>query len=331
MREDIFQAAEVWHPDDKVFLKSQWGWEPAEWGFLAFSKKTRRDNVAKSHPKPFIGLIYSTQRVRPGREDQSLKICGFYVVSNEHVARADYALTAQGPDPHADRWLFGLKPLSAFSFLPDVRPLAREIFPEFSEKNTWRSIGSLGRPLKCEDNRLIKLRELPVTEAALFKPWEGSLPVDIQPRACLPWTKAGPQRETGYWVEPPDPNLRRSLYIMRLHGEEANFLLDPPGDRWIVKVGLSCDPNRRLSALAGMMPQGKYCWATVYPETKPTTALPYNFKAAVAGEDAMKRYLGTTPSNHLGGEFYAATQEQIVEAWNLGNKAAKAVQEAVST
>jgi hypothetical protein len=33
----------------------------------------------------------------------------------------------------------------------------------------------------------------------------------------------------------------------------------------------------------------------------------------------------------LGGEFYAATQEQIEEAWNLGNKAAKAVQEAVST
>jgi len=330
MREDIFQAAEVWHPDDSVFLKSQWGWEPSEWGFLAFSNKTRRDNVAKANPTTFIGLVCSTKRVRPGREDQALKICGFYVLSNEHVSRADYARPAQGQDPFPNRWLYGLRPLSAFSFLPDIRPSVRDIFAEFNAKNTWQSIGSLGRELDNNDIRLAKLRELPVTEDALFKPWDGSLPKQIKPRACLPWTKAGPQRERGYWVEPPDPNLRRSLYIMRLVGKEVHFLLDPPANRWIVKVGLSCDPNRRLAALAGMMPQGQFDWKRIYPEDDLMTNLPYTFKAAEAGELAMKKHLGNTPSNHLGGEFYAGTKEQIEEAWGLGNKAAIAFQEVVS-
>ena len=49
---------------------------------------------------------------------------------------------------------------------------------------------------------------------------------------------------------------------------------------------------------------------------------PYNgFKAAVAGEDAMKRHLARN-AEWLGGEFYLTSEAEIELAWRLGHEAA---------
>lgn len=40
----------------------------------------------------------------------------------------------------------------------------------------------------------------------------------------------------------------------------------------------------------------------------------------------MKRFLGASPKNHLGGEFYIASTENIEIAWLTGRKKAEAAQ-----
>ena len=319
-----FKASDVWKDNDPALLKSQWGWDPKRWGFLAFTDKGRRNRLASKMQKPFIGLIYSTRNIPADQREMAGKVCGFYILSDQPVDRADYAVPSPQPDPNAGRWLHGLRPYSAFSFLPEDRKVAAALFGEFNEKNTWRSIGHHGREMDPKDIRLGGLRSLRVTEAALFKPWNDEPPTALEVRPCLPWTKAGPEQKNGYWVEPSDPNLRRSLYILRMVGDEEHFLNERPAGRWIVKIGLSYAPDRRLDALSASLPKGRFNWQRLHPDTIAPDEMPYSFAQAKSGEDDMKRYLGSISGSHLGGEFYAATSEEIKEAWRLGNETASA-------
>ena len=74
---------------------SFWRWDPETWGAVGWTKergRTRRDNLLKQLPKPFICVGYVTgSRKRPDT-DPELKgmTAGFYLVSHEAGDRDEF-------------------------------------------------------------------------------------------------------------------------------------------------------------------------------------------------------------------------------------------------
>ncbi len=87
----------------------------------------------------------------------------------------------------------------------------------------------------------------------------------------------------------------------------------------IYKIGLSVSPETRRQAFQKSMPRGAFCWEIVRTSKRSGLKGFSSFEAAVAGEDTIKKHLAYC-SEWLGGEFYLATEEQINEAWEKGNK-----------
>jgi hypothetical protein len=89
-----------------------------------------------------------------------------------------------------------------------------------------------------------------------------------------------------------------------------------------VKVGFSVSPLSRLEAHRKALPKGAFEWQLLH-STYSEGANPYpSSKHALAGEAAMKDCLNT-PGKSLGGEFFLASKESIIQAWHSGKDAAE--------
>ena len=133
------------------------------------------------------------------------------------------------------------------------------------------------------------------------------------------WVRGGAFDLSGHFTEPQDP--AKQLYILELTGELSSVFPKLGGKR-VIKVGLSNDPEKRLKAFNYALPKCLLSWSLLHStnaDGDPHYPDPY---IAEVGELEMKKYLGRTLENHLGGEFYKATSEDIRMAWDYGRKIA---------
>ncbi|WP_289036644.1 hypothetical protein [uncultured Roseibium sp.] len=316
-------AKSIWTDDTSVLFTSFWGWTPETWGTVGWSGDrgfTRRANLLKELSDPFICVCYVTSNKTETDPDLKGMIGGFYLVSHETGDRDEFTHPIHH-DREPEKWRHSLRALRAFSYLPEYRPKAMDIFPGLSR--TARHVSAMGEiitdPAKVEELRSIPWVEVPVysspTETA--RPSDPGLPM----AGMVP---AGPASSEGYIIPEGNRHLPRELYVLRLAGDTAAYLGRPTGGASIYKVGLSVSPDFRRQSLQKSMPRGAFRWCVDRTTRKDGHAHYSGFAAALAGEDAMKRHLARY-SEWLGGEFYLASEADIDAAWVAGRQAALSV------
>lgn len=303
----------VWTDDMSVLFTSFWGWDPITWGTVGWSGQrglTRRANLMAQLSDPFITVCYVTSNQTDTDPDLKGKIAGFYVVSHEIGDRDEFTHPIHhGREP--SKWRHSNRALRAFSYLPEYRPSAMDVFPNLTTHA--RHVSAMGEVLT--DPQIIeRLRTIPYEEVEVYQPVAALAQQDEGPqRGMVP---AGPAASEGYEVPNGTQNVARDLYILRLNGNVAAYLGREAEARSIIKVGLSASPDLRRQALQKSMPRGSFRW--VVDRTRKSSGLPLcaNHAVAVRGEDAMKRHLAAH-ADWLGGEFYLAHDNDIETAWQM--------------
>lgn len=309
-------AADIWDIPS-VWITSFWDWTPETWGTVGFTAPGRCDTILRETPDPFIVVIYVTKNARRTHTDVSGKIAGFYVVSHIRGHRNDFT----GPEQHSkspEKWVYSLKAIRAFSFLPEYRPY----IDAFDSTMNKRARHVAANAERLSPNQIETLRRIPYVEVPVYC-GPSEVPLEITfPGAEKSGVKAGPANRGGYSVPGEPLDTPKELYMLKLSGDPSIYLGEPAKGRHIVKIGLSVSPCTRLETFRKAMPKGAFAWdllrSTRLDEHEPYTS----FEPAVAGEYAMKDYFKARKATWLGGEFYAATDQQIAEAWQTGRQAA---------
>ena len=260
---------------------------------------------------PFITVVYVTgDRANIDPADYG-NIAGFYLVSHETGDRDEFTHPihhARQPDkrppsPRAAR---------AFTYLPEYRLVPKALDQGILSRA--RPIAKWGE-LLTDPQQIELLRGTPWVEVDIYQGQQ----TPIASSAAGPksgWVPAGPAAGGDYTVS-GSAELRRHLYILRLTGDPAVFLGRDTGAARIFKVGLSTSPELRRQAIQKSMPRCAFSWQIHRSTASAEAAEGLTFEAAVAGEYAMKKHLAVC-AEHLGGEFYLASEEQAAKAWMLG-------------
>lgn len=162
------------------------------------------------------------------------------------------------------------------------------------------------------------LRRIPWVETEVYVPASKAVESVEEFAPMRGFTRAGPANREGYVVTASAQALKRELYILRLGGSADAYLGKPSQGKRIYKIGLSASPELRKQSLQSALPDGAFRWEIHYHSG---SAVGFSFYAAVAGEDAMKRFL-FQHAEWLGGEFYLASESDMKAAWKLGGEAA---------
>jgi len=161
----------------------------------------------------------------------------------------------------------------------------------------------------------LNLVEIPVFDD---EPIEPQLPGPAT--LVLSPSRPGPVSKSGFMVR--EAEGPKHLYMLRLHGDEDNFLGYAAQGCSIVKVGFSVSPQTRCDAHNKTLPACAFGWqienSTFYEKRDP---LPTSIHA-LAGERAMKDIL-VKRGRSLGGEFFLADRKAIETAWAAGIVAAE--------
>lgn len=304
----------IWTDDISVLFTSFWGWDPATWGTVGWSGQrglTRRANLMAQLSDPFITVCYVTSNQTDTDPDLKGKLAGFYVVSHETGDRDEFT----HPIHHArepSKWRHSNRALRAFSYLPEYRPRAMDVFPDLGRHA--RHVAAMGEVL-IDPEIIERLRSIPCEEVEVYQPVAAlAATVDGPQRGMV---RAGPAANEGYEVTQGSKHLPRDLYILRLTGDVSAYLGRQEETRSIIKIGLSASPDLRRQALQRTMPRGSFRWTV--ERTRKSSGLPLcaDHAVAVCGEDAMKQHLAAH-ADWLGGEFYLAHEDDIETAWKMG-------------
>ena len=310
--------ADFWTDETSVLLTSYWGWEPHHWGTVGWTGErgqTRRDNLLRKLTDPFITVIYITNSHSTLDLTLRKKIAGFYLTTHETGDRNQWVHPRlQGLEPN--KWRHSVRAVRAFSYLPEYRLDIRDFDPTIASRALF--VASMAEEI-IDRKQIAQLRDTPWVEVDVYK---GTL-LNEQTPARRGGVRAGPVNENGYEVSPTAAALGRQLYVPRLEGGTDTFLGRPCPGRAIYKIGLSISPDLRRQSFQKSMPHGVYRWHLDRTTHTSGYANFDSFKAAIAGEDAMKWFLGSS-AEWLGGEFYLATEAEIDKAWLLGHSAANA-------
>lgn len=316
-------AKTIWTDDISVLFTSFWGWTPETWGTVGWSGDrgyTRRANLLKVLSDPFICVCYVTSNRTDTDPDLKGMIAGFYLVSHQTGDRDEFTHPIHhGREPA--KWRHSLRALRAFSYLPEYRPRAMDIFSELAR--TARHVSAMGE-IVTNPAKIERLRSFPWIEIPVFSPRTNEI-APIEPEYPGPgMVSAGPASGGGYVVPEGTQNLPRELYVLRLTGDTAAYIGRSVMGMSIYKIGLSVSPDLRRQTLQKSMPRGTFRWQ-VERTTRRDGHAPYSgFSAAVTGEYAMKTHLARN-AEHLGGEFYLASKDHIAAAWEAGRQAALSV------
>ncbi len=322
------EVADVWTDASSVLFTSFWGWGPETWGAIGWTKdrgRTRRDNLLRELPDPFICVGYVTGNRTDTDPNLKGMIAGFYLVSHETGDRDEFTHPIHhdhGGEP--EKWRHSLRAIRAFSYLPEYRRRAIDLFPNLSR--TALSVAGWGRII-TDPAEIDKLRSIPWIEVPVFSSPRNESEPHEPDHPISGMVKAGPASSGGYVVLEGTENLPRELYVLRLTGDIAAYLGRGTGDASIYKIGLSYSPELRRQSLQKSMPKGTFKWELARTTRKDGHAPYSRFSAAVAGEDAIKRHLVASNSEWLGGEFYLASDAQIAAAWHAGRQTALSVEQ----
>lgn len=313
----------IWSDKTSAYITSFWGWRPETWGCVGFGAEGRRETFLRETTDPFIMVVFVTESSpTPDQKELRGKVVGFYEVSHETGAREEFTHSIHH-DLEPGKWPYSLRATRAYSFLPEYQLDIRELIPDYGSSNA-QSISAHGIELSPE--QIATLRALPFEQVPVFR-GETLISEDVlfaEPRKGR--TSAGAVNRSGFSVPGEPIDTPKELYILKLHGDTSAYLGRPANNETIYKVGLSMSPKRRLSAFNKAMPDGAFNWK-IECTTRGEIGEPYpNYDVAVAGENAMKDYLAVH-ANWLGGEFYAATETMISEAWENAKLAASKVKD----
>ena len=311
---------------DHAYVTSFWGFAPETWGCVSFHDESRRDRYIREEADPFVMAVYVTDTSRAEEKAIRGKLAGFYELSHQKGYRDDL-VSPEMREVERGRWPYALVPIRAWRVLPSFAPIITDVIPEVYER--VRAVGRYG--WRIPDERFQVLKRLPVERVDLWgqKPLEepvGYMPTrpyrvaaDDRKRSQLGWVPSVFCNLSGHFSEPQDPE--KHLYILELEGPTEAIFAGLMGRR-IIKVGLSSKPRDRLEAFRRAFPKSKLHW-TIRHSTESEGFEPYaSPEIAEAGGMAMKRFLGASPTAHLGGEFYMASDSDIEVAWNTGRKKA---------
>lgn len=313
--------AQVLADPPNVWLTSFYGFSPETWGFLGFSNDGQRNRFVRETKPGALVIIYGHKSRAPTK--QQGQVIGIQQVSH----RVNHAQAFMDPfewirkqaDPErAGQWNLAVKATRAWrvveeSFLP-IEALA----PETYSLARAQVIGSQGMRLTGAEAR--RLLDLTLIETSVF----GEIPVT----AAAPASGAelftpsgpGPVSQSGYFCR--EAEGPKSLYVLRLCGDESAFLGRPADGRWIVKVGISASPSSRCMALNGALPAGAFRWDIV--RTNQDVGLPLFPKSvdAIRAETQVKAYLHQHEKS-LGGEFFLADAKSVYAAWDVATGSLK--------
>ncbi len=310
----------VWPDDISVLFTSFWDWTPETWGTIGWSGArgyTRRANLLQQLSDPFICVVYVTNNRSETDFDLKGRICGFYLVSHETGDRYEFTHHSHH-NREATRWRHSLRAIRAFSYLPEFRPKAMEVFPKL--KGTARHIAAMGSIISDEE-KIEELRNTPWIEVPVFSSRNFGAKVFDPDHPMEGIVPAGPARSRGYKVPTGNLHLPRELYILRMQGNTEAYLGRSAVGKSIFKIGMSVSPDLRRQYFQKVMPRGAFKWV-IAKTTRRDGQIPYSgYRVAVAGENAMKEHLAAN-SEWLGGEFYLASKAVIESAWKLGREAA---------
>ncbi len=322
-------AAEFWTDDTSVIFTSFWGWAPHTWGTMGWTGEqglTRRTNLLKELSDPLIAAIYVTK----SSDQVELRgmVVGFYLMSHETGHRNEFTHPSLH-DLTPEKWEYSLRALRAFSYVPERRIKATDFDPTLAGGSRALAVAKWGEVL-TDRVKIAQLREAPWVESNVyFPPGEAAgVEEEFEEEAFEPlrgFTRAGPANKNGYVVSSSAQELKRQLYILRLDGITDAYLGRASNGKLIFKVGLSASPELRRLSLQSAMPDGAFHWQVHYHSGSADQEVGFSFRAAVAGENAMKMALFKN-SDWLGGEFYLASESDIDTAWKLGRAAAHAFQ-----
>jgi hypothetical protein len=160
-------AKDIWTDDTSVLFTSFWGWTPETWGTVGWSGDrgfTRRANLLRELSDPFICVCYVTSNRIDTDPDLKGMIGGFYLVSHQTGDRDEFTHPIHH-DREPSKWRHSLRATRAFSFLPEYRPRAMDVFPELSR--TARHVSAMGEIIK-DSKKIDELRSIPWIEVAVF-------------------------------------------------------------------------------------------------------------------------------------------------------------------
>jgi hypothetical protein len=278
---------------------------------------------------PFIMAIWVTEKA--AKHDESLrgKVVGFYELSHETGPRAEFMEPWQDERHEKGKWEHSFRARRAWEILPEFRPTLKKFFPGLITGNRSQTAGNWSEPLPKV--QISKLQNYPRREVPVFNIDRVIEPNIIHPKLSKSkgYVRGGTFRRSSYEVGEPK-NTEKELYILKLKGDAVAFAGPAADGKSIYKVGLSMSPQFRLNALNSALPKGNFSWVIHKTTAGDGHDIYPNFKIAEIGEMAMKKYLGVSPGNvdnHLNGEFYMATVDMIIEAWEAGRTAALAAME----
>lgn len=314
--------ADFWTESTSVLFTSFWGWSPESWGTVGWTGDrglARRTNLLKGLSDPFITVCYVTSNQTFTDPDLKGMIAGFYLVSHETGDRDEFT----HPSHHnrsPEKWRHSLRALRAFNYLPEYRLSVTDYDPLALDRA--RTIAAMGE-LVTDPKRIALLRDTPWVEVDVYTPPKGTGGVPDDDAAPSGFVKAGPASSQGYEVSNGTAHLERLLYVLKLAGDTSAYLGRASDGRAIFKIGISVSPDTRRQQLQKVMPKGAFQWQVSRTSANADSLGQFGFEAAVAGEYAMKQHLAEH-AEHLNGEFYLATTEQIDAAWERGLATAQA-------
>jgi hypothetical protein len=267
---------------------------------------------------PFVCVCYVTSNAAMVDDPKVAgRLAGFFLLSHETGDRDDFTHPVHhGRFPK--KWRHSLRPLRAFQYLPEYRPLAIDLFPNLS--TTGQAVAKWGE-IVTDRAKIDELRSTPWIEVPVYSSQTIEIAPEMRELSSGGMVQAGPASSSGYTVPEGTLNLPRELYVLRLEGDTDAYVGYPTGGRSIYKIGLSVSPDLRRQTLQKSLPRGTFRWR-LHRTTRRDGHTAYSgFSAAVAGEYAMKHHLAKS-ADHLDGEFYLATEDEIDAAWKAGRMAA---------
>jgi hypothetical protein len=178
-------------------------------------------------------------------------------------------------------------------------------------------IGSQG--MRLTPVEAYRILDLTLIEASVY----GQVPVDaavaVSGRDLLAPSKPGPVSQAGYFCK--EAEGPKSLYVLRLVGDEASFLGRDTGGRQIIKVGFSRSPSSRCQALNGALPACAFRWEVLLTNAHSKREFFPSSGPAILAEAALKDYLHDHQES-LGGEFFLADEASVARGWTIALEAA---------
>lgn len=310
-----------------VWLTSQWGFSPGEWGMVGFTDPIHcRQFLENTHDGALVAIYVTKNSPYGSAEREKGRLVGVVEVTREvgharkFIEPAEYRRKELAKD-QGGRWNNAIRVRRAWKILPEYRPVIEEFADETYPSNNAQRIAGPGVPLTPRE--VGKLAQLPVVEVSVYGSEPPETPLSGPFQQVLGATRAVPPGSARDAIE--EIIGPRHLYVLRLDGPTHSYLGRDEADvaeMSVVKVGLSYSPEARRDAFQAAMPKGVYNWVILHSTLAEGRSAYPTFDIARAGEDRMKDFLQEHEAEWLGGEFYLAGNSVIEGAWNWGKATA---------